>query len=56
MPTLHGTHPSNYGKGSRSCRRCGIRRGLIRTYALNICRRCFREHANNIGFYKDLFL
>ena len=26
--------------------------GLIRKYALNMCRQCFREYANDIGFKK----
>ena len=26
--------------------------GIIRKYALMICRRCFREYANDIGFKK----
>ena len=41
-----------YGKGSRQCRICGARQGLIRKYGLNICRRCFREKATDIGFQK----
>ncbi len=40
------------GKGARECRRCGSNRGLIRSYGLNICRRCFREVADKIGFKK----
>jgi small subunit ribosomal protein S29e len=31
---------------------CNTRRGLIRKYALDICRRCFREYAADIGFTK----
>ena len=46
------SHPRNYGKGSRQCRVCGARQGLIRKYGLNICRRCFREYANDLGFKK----
>ena len=38
------------GKGNRVCRFCGNARGLIRTYQLNICRRCFREVAEQVGF------
>ena len=38
------------GKGNRVCRFCGTSRGLIRSYRLNICRRCFREVAEDIGF------
>jgi len=40
------------GKGSRECRCCMNRRGLIRTFELDICRRCFREYAADIGFEK----
>ena len=43
---------SQKGKGSRSCRRCGSHRGIIRTYGLMICRRCFREAAKKMGFKK----
>lgn len=39
-----------YGKGSRSCRSCFTHNGLIRKYGLNMCRRCFREYAKDIGF------
>ncbi|SCU77851.1 LAMI_0A02564g1_1 [Lachancea mirantina] len=46
------SHPRNFGKGSRQCRVCGSHSGLIRKYGLNICRQCFREKANDIGFYK----
>ncbi|RLE94953.1 MAG: 30S ribosomal protein S14 [Thermoprotei archaeon] len=41
-----------YGKGSRRCRRCGTHEALIRMYGLNLCRRCFREVAEQIGFKK----
>ncbi|KAI5187980.1 small subunit ribosomal protein S29e [Nematocida homosporus] len=40
------------GKGSRECRSCSNHRGLIRTYNLYMCRRCFREYALDIGFKK----
>lgn len=41
-----------FGKGSRRCIRCGTHDGLIRRYNLNICRRCFREVAEKLGFKK----
>jgi len=42
-----------FGKGSRVCRRCGSKgSSLIRRYGLNICRQCFREAAENLGFKK----
>ena len=40
------------GKGKRKCRICGTARGLIRKYDLYICRRCFREAGEKIGFRK----
>jgi small subunit ribosomal protein S14 len=41
-----------YGKGSRGCVRCGTKQGLIRRYGINICRQCFREVAEEMGFKK----
>eukprot|EP00514_Thraustochytrium_sp_LLF1b_P005567 CAMPEP_0184516514 /NCGR_PEP_ID=MMETSP0198_2-20121128/5073_1 /TAXON_ID=1112570 /ORGANISM="Thraustochytrium sp., Strain LLF1b" /LENGTH=54 /DNA_ID=CAMNT_0026906847 /DNA_START=410 /DNA_END=574 /DNA_ORIENTATION=- len=52
MTNLMNTHPTKYGKGSRACRVCSSRSGLIRKYQLNICRQCFKEYANDIGFKK----
>ncbi|ORZ26015.1 40S ribosomal protein S29 [Absidia repens] len=46
------SRPKTYGKGSRQCRVCAHQAGLIRKYNLNICRQCFREYANDIGFHK----
>jgi len=40
------------GKGKRKCRLCGNARGIVRKYDLHICRRCFREVAEDIGFRK----
>ena len=40
------------GKGLRKCRICGTSRGVIRSHYLFICRRCFREAAEKIGFSK----
>ncbi|DAZ94293.1 TPA: hypothetical protein N0F65_010890 [Lagenidium giganteum] len=55
MTNLTYTHPRNYGKDSRHCRVCHTTRGLIRKYSLNMCRRCFRERATQIGFVKVLY-
>lgn len=52
MTNLTYSHPRNYGKDSRHCRVCHTTRGLIRKYHLNMCRRCFRERATDIGFVK----
>jgi small subunit ribosomal protein S14 len=40
------------GKGLRKCRFCGTARGLVRSYGLRICRRCFREVGEEVGFRK----
>ncbi|XP_076341530.1 small ribosomal subunit protein uS14 isoform X1 [Tachypleus tridentatus] len=47
------SHPRKYGPGSRYCRVCSNSHGLIRKYGLSICRRCFRQYANDIGFKKE---
>ncbi|CAD8043616.1 unnamed protein product [Paramecium primaurelia] len=53
MPNhLFRTHPRTYGKDSRECRVCAARQGLIRKYGMNVCRRCFRENYELIGFHK----
>ena len=49
---LFMAHPKGYGKGSRECRVCGNRRGIVRKYDMNLCRRCFREQTTMIGFTK----
>lgn len=41
-----------HGKGQKSCRFCGRKGAHIKKYGLNICRQCFREKANDIGFKK----
>ncbi|PWN39797.1 ribosomal protein S14 [Ceraceosorus guamensis] len=46
------THPRNNSKGGRQCRVCGNNGGIIRKYGLDICRQCFREKADAIGFVK----
>ncbi|CCE88563.1 Piso0_001331 [Millerozyma farinosa CBS 7064] len=50
--TVWFSHPRKFGKGSRQCRVCSSRSGLIRKYGLDICRQCFREKATDIGFNK----
>ncbi|MFQ6074900.1 MAG: 30S ribosomal protein S14 [Candidatus Bathyarchaeia archaeon] len=41
-----------YGKGSRPCWRCGSHGPVIRAYGLYLCRQCFREVAEKLGFKK----
>ncbi|RKO96154.1 hypothetical protein CXG81DRAFT_12222 [Caulochytrium protostelioides] len=49
---IWNSHPTTYGKGSRECRVCTHRAGLIRKYGLNVCRQCFRDYSKQIGFIK----
>jgi len=34
------------------CKRCNNNKGVIRKYRLNLCRRCFKDIALNVGFKK----
>jgi len=38
------------GIALKKCVRCGRTRSHISKYGLNLCRQCFREHAEDIGF------
>lgn len=40
------------GEGNRFCKICGRQDGLIRKYGIQVCRQCFREKAEAIGFHK----
>ena len=40
------------GAALRHCRRCNRVGGHIRTYGVGLCRQCFREIAEQIGFKK----
>jgi small subunit ribosomal protein S14 len=40
------------GIALRKCRRCGRMRGQIKKYGLCVCRQCFREIAQELGFKK----
>jgi ribosomal protein S14 len=51
MPNLlWRTHTRKFGKDSRECRNCKCQMGLIRKYDLLLCRKCFREYAEIVGF------
>ncbi len=39
-------------EGNRYCQLCLTTTGLIRAYGMQICRRCFREKAKDLGFEK----
>ena len=38
--------------GVRECKICGTRKGMIRKYSLGICRRCFKDRAEDLGWEK----
>ena len=40
------------GRASKKCTRCSNTRAFIGKYKLNLCRRCFREVALDLGFKK----
>ena len=40
-----------YGR-IKGCERCGRKRGIIRRNGLHLCRQCFREIAEDLGFKK----
>lgn len=40
------------GISLRKCRQCGRTRAHIRKYGLHICRQCFRDMAQELGFKK----
>jgi|TARA_Y100000310_G_scaffold167546_2_gene167364 small subunit ribosomal protein S14 len=40
------------GIAVRKCERCGRYGAHIKSYGLNLCRQCFREIAEEIGFKK----
>ncbi|MFH0836285.1 MAG: 30S ribosomal protein S14 [Candidatus Micrarchaeota archaeon] len=39
-------------RAGRKCRICQSSKGLIRKYGLYVCRKCFREVAEELGFKK----
>jgi len=40
------------GIAKRKCERCGRFGAHLRQYNINLCRQCFREIADDIGFHK----
>ena len=41
-----------FGQSLSICVICGSKRGHIKRYGLHVCRRCFREVAEELGFKK----
>jgi ribosomal protein S14 len=39
-------------KDKKKCIRCKARDGVISKYGLNLCRRCFKDKALELGFKK----
>ncbi|MBN88322.1 30S ribosomal protein S14 [Candidatus Woesearchaeota archaeon] len=49
----NSTKKRAFGKALKTCTRCGRGKGSnVGRYNLNICRRCFREKATELGFVK----
>ncbi len=40
------------GIAKKKCERCGRFGAMINSYGLNLCRHCFREIAEDLGFKK----
>ncbi len=40
------------GIAKRKCERCGRFGAMVNRYGLNLCRHCFREIAEDLGFKK----
>ena len=38
------------GRVNKPCKRCGRTRAVIGKYQINLCRQCFRQIAQDIGF------
>ena len=49
-----GKKKQNFGRVSRWCKRCGDYTEVIQKYKLYLCRRCFREVAESLGFKKNM--
>jgi small subunit ribosomal protein S14 len=47
-----GEHASKRTGQLEACQRCGRKQGLVGKYNIWLCRQCFREIANGMGFEK----
>jgi small subunit ribosomal protein S29e len=45
-------HWRQFSSDYHSCRVCRNTHGIIRKYNIRMCRRCFRDQAESIGFHK----
>ena len=39
-----------YGAHTKRCKKCGNPHGHIGKYGINLCRKCFRDFARELGF------
>ena len=39
-------------RSKAKCTMCGTQKGVLRKYGLHICRRCFKNNAERLGFHK----
>ncbi len=49
-----GRKKNTFGRVSRWCKLCGDYTAVIQKYKLFLCRRCFREVAESLGFKKNM--
>jgi small subunit ribosomal protein S14 len=40
------------GRTTKECFNCGTHRAFNGKYGINLCRRCFRDHAQSLNFKK----
>lgn len=41
-----------FGIAAKKCERCGRYGAMVNQYGINLCRHCFREMAEQLGFKK----
>jgi ribosomal protein S14 len=41
-----------FDKKKKACKLCGSQKGVVSKYKLDICRRCFKQNAEKLGFKK----
>ena len=46
------TKPRKFGISAKPCKICGRFGAHISQYGLDLCRQCFRDHAEKLGFRK----
>jgi ribosomal protein S14 len=39
-----------FGANTKRCKHCGNPHGHVGKYGIRLCRRCFRDYANELGF------